>query len=184
MPQLWSKLEKREVHSSVTVVELYLFQALSTPVLAAVGERYYKVTAEALRVCGELVKAVRPNFDNVRLPSILETKGGSCSDLISELQQEITQSVFKLYCLILDMTPFWMKVWLIWYALEFGIKVAYHMQHLQTANGGWDAPTRPVGHFYIRICADWCIEWELALTTKIVLPGFSETSDLVANFHL
>lgn len=94
----------------MTVVELYLFQALSTPVLAAVGERYYKVTAEALRVCGELVKAVRPNFDNVRLPSILETKGGSCSDLISELQQEITQSVFKLYCLILDMTPFWMKV--------------------------------------------------------------------------
>lgn len=33
--------------------------------LAAVGERYYKVTAEALRVCGELVKAIRPNFDNV-----------------------------------------------------------------------------------------------------------------------
>lgn len=41
------------------------FQALSAPVLAAVGERYYKVTAEALRVCGELVKAIRPNFDNV-----------------------------------------------------------------------------------------------------------------------
>lgn len=34
--------------------------------LAAVGERYYKVTAEALRVCGELVKAIRPNFDTVR----------------------------------------------------------------------------------------------------------------------
>lgn len=43
------------------------FQALSAPVLAAVGERYYKVTAEALRVCGELVKAIRPNFDNVRI---------------------------------------------------------------------------------------------------------------------
>ncbi|KAG0632469.1 hypothetical protein M758_1G330700 [Ceratodon purpureus] len=39
-------------------------KALSAPVLAAVGERYYKVTAEALRVCGELVKAIRPNFDN------------------------------------------------------------------------------------------------------------------------
>lgn len=37
-------------------------KALSEPVLSAVGERYYKVTAEALRVCGELVKAVRPNF--------------------------------------------------------------------------------------------------------------------------
>eukprot|EP00246_Nothoceros_aenigmaticus_P008850 TRINITY_DN2398_c0_g2_i1.p1 TRINITY_DN2398_c0_g2~~TRINITY_DN2398_c0_g2_i1.p1 ORF type:complete len:1034 (-),score=241.13 TRINITY_DN2398_c0_g2_i1:61-2811(-) len=35
-------------------------KALSSPVLAAVGERYYKVTAEALRVCGELVKAIRP----------------------------------------------------------------------------------------------------------------------------
>lgn len=46
---------------------LWPFQALSAPVLAAVGERYYKVTAEALRVCGELVKAIRPNFDNVRI---------------------------------------------------------------------------------------------------------------------
>ncbi|XP_024525263.1 cullin-associated NEDD8-dissociated protein 1 isoform X2 [Selaginella moellendorffii] len=36
-------------------------QALSGPVLAAVNERYYKVTAEALRVCGELVKAIRPD---------------------------------------------------------------------------------------------------------------------------
>ncbi|XP_068647216.1 cullin-associated NEDD8-dissociated protein 1 [Aristolochia californica] len=37
-------------------------KALSGPVLSAVGERYYKVTAEALRVCGELVRVVRPNF--------------------------------------------------------------------------------------------------------------------------
>jgi cullin-associated NEDD8-dissociated protein 1 len=37
-------------------------QALSSPVLSAVGERYYKVTAEALRVCGELVRVVRPNI--------------------------------------------------------------------------------------------------------------------------
>ncbi|WOL01566.1 cullin-associated NEDD8-dissociated protein 1 [Canna indica] len=38
-------------------------KALSTPVLSAVGERYYKVTAEALRVCGELVRVLRPNFE-------------------------------------------------------------------------------------------------------------------------
>ncbi|XP_010912657.1 cullin-associated NEDD8-dissociated protein 1 [Elaeis guineensis] len=38
-------------------------QALSGPVLSAVGERYYKVTAEALRVCGELVRVLRPNFE-------------------------------------------------------------------------------------------------------------------------
>ncbi|XP_026434973.1 cullin-associated NEDD8-dissociated protein 1-like isoform X2 [Papaver somniferum] len=35
-------------------------KVLSAPVLSAVGERYYKVTAEALRVCGELVRVVRP----------------------------------------------------------------------------------------------------------------------------
>ena len=40
-----------------------LLQALSGPVLSAVGERYYKVRAEALRVCGELVRVVRPNIE-------------------------------------------------------------------------------------------------------------------------
>ncbi|XP_042493227.1 cullin-associated NEDD8-dissociated protein 1-like [Macadamia integrifolia] len=35
-------------------------KALSGPILSAVGERYYKVTAEALRVSGELVRVVRP----------------------------------------------------------------------------------------------------------------------------
>lgn len=38
-------------------------KALSSPVLSAVGERYYKVTAEALRVCGNLVRVVRPNIE-------------------------------------------------------------------------------------------------------------------------
>lgn len=38
-------------------------KALSSPVLCAVGERYYKVTAEALRVCGELVRVIRPNIE-------------------------------------------------------------------------------------------------------------------------
>ncbi|KAG1370006.1 hypothetical protein COCNU_15G003720 [Cocos nucifera] len=42
-------------------------QALSSPVLSAVGERYYKVTAEALRVCGELVRVLRPNFETCTL---------------------------------------------------------------------------------------------------------------------
>ncbi|CAN6910277.1 unnamed protein product [Brassica oleracea] len=40
-------------------------KALSSPVLAAVGERYYKVTAEALRVCGELVRVVRPSTQSM-----------------------------------------------------------------------------------------------------------------------
>ncbi|XP_059648314.1 cullin-associated NEDD8-dissociated protein 1 [Cornus florida] len=38
-------------------------KALSSPILSAVGERYYKVTAEALRVCGEVVRVVRPNIE-------------------------------------------------------------------------------------------------------------------------
>ncbi|GMH24451.1 hypothetical protein Nepgr_026294 [Nepenthes gracilis] len=38
-------------------------KALSGPVLSAVGERYYKVTAEALRVCGVLVHVLRPNIE-------------------------------------------------------------------------------------------------------------------------
>eukprot|EP00898_Chlorokybus_atmophyticus_P001722 jgi/Chlat1/2550/Chrsp175S02405 len=38
-------------------------QTLSGPVLACVNERYYKVTAEALRVCSELVKVIRPRVD-------------------------------------------------------------------------------------------------------------------------
>nr|GEV52584.1 cullin-associated NEDD8-dissociated protein 1 [Tanacetum cinerariifolium] len=37
-------------------------KAISAPVLSSVGERYYKVTAEALRVCGELVRVMRPNI--------------------------------------------------------------------------------------------------------------------------
>lgn len=41
----------------------FCLQALSAPVLSAVGERYYKVTAEALRVCGELVRVVRPQIE-------------------------------------------------------------------------------------------------------------------------
>ncbi|XP_047329919.1 cullin-associated NEDD8-dissociated protein 1 isoform X2 [Impatiens glandulifera] len=38
-------------------------KALSSSILSAVGERYYKVTAEALRVCGELVRVVRPDIE-------------------------------------------------------------------------------------------------------------------------
>ncbi|KAK6159687.1 hypothetical protein DH2020_003068 [Rehmannia glutinosa] len=39
-------------------------KAISAPVISAVGERYYKVTADALRVCGELVRVVRPNMES------------------------------------------------------------------------------------------------------------------------
>ncbi|XP_057502878.1 cullin-associated NEDD8-dissociated protein 1-like [Actinidia eriantha] len=49
--------------SHLPVVFHPYIKALSSPVLSAVGERYYKVTAEALRVCGELVRVVRPNIE-------------------------------------------------------------------------------------------------------------------------
>jgi hypothetical protein len=39
------------------------FQALSAPILSAIRDRYYKVTTEALRVCGELVRVLRPNLE-------------------------------------------------------------------------------------------------------------------------
>ncbi|KAF5731795.1 cullin-associated NEDD8-dissociated protein 1 [Tripterygium wilfordii] len=48
--------------NSPSVFHSYI-KALSAPVLSAVSERYYKVTAEALRVCGELVHILRPNTE-------------------------------------------------------------------------------------------------------------------------
>lgn len=65
------KLEKR---IPLMCFRLMLLQALSSPVLSAVGERYYKVTAEALRVCGELVRVVRPCVE-VRFVSSRCTSG-------------------------------------------------------------------------------------------------------------
>ena len=47
------------------VKDFFSLQEILDPVLSAVGERYYKVTAEALRVCGELVKVIRPNVNEV-----------------------------------------------------------------------------------------------------------------------
>jgi len=35
---------------------------LAPPVLLAVADKYYKVSAEALRVCEELVHSIRPNL--------------------------------------------------------------------------------------------------------------------------
>ncbi|KAK6159683.1 hypothetical protein DH2020_003064 [Rehmannia glutinosa] len=46
-----------------TFLIIWILHAISAPVISAVGERYYKVTAEALRVCGELVRVVRPNME-------------------------------------------------------------------------------------------------------------------------
>eukprot|EP01018_Ginkgo_biloba_P019172 Gb_04165 [translate_table: standard] len=46
-------------------------KALSGPVLSAASDRYYKVSAEALRVCGELVRAIRPKFET---PSVFDFK--------------------------------------------------------------------------------------------------------------
>jgi hypothetical protein len=47
---------------SASVFHPYI-KALSAPILSAIGDRYYKVTAEALRVCGELVRVLRPNLE-------------------------------------------------------------------------------------------------------------------------
>ena len=39
-------------------------QVVAPAVFAAVGERYYKVTSEALRVCAEMITVVRPSADS------------------------------------------------------------------------------------------------------------------------
>ncbi|XP_038681962.1 cullin-associated NEDD8-dissociated protein 1-like isoform X2 [Tripterygium wilfordii] len=50
--------------NSPSVFHPYIKEFLA-PVLSAVSERYYKVTAEALRVCGELVRILRPNTEDI-----------------------------------------------------------------------------------------------------------------------
>ncbi|TYJ11007.1 hypothetical protein E1A91_A11G246300v1 [Gossypium mustelinum] len=47
---------------SLSVFHPYI-KDLSNLVLSVVDDRYYKVTAKALKVCGELVRVVRPNLE-------------------------------------------------------------------------------------------------------------------------
>uniref|UniRef100_A0A0E0G1Z7 TATA-binding protein interacting (TIP20) domain-containing protein n=1 Tax=Oryza nivara TaxID=4536 RepID=A0A0E0G1Z7_ORYNI len=51
-------------------------QALYGPILSAIGDRYDKVTAEALRVCEELVRVLHPNSEEVKECAI------SCMSLV------------------------------------------------------------------------------------------------------
>uniref|UniRef100_I1NXL8 Cullin-associated NEDD8-dissociated protein 1 n=1 Tax=Oryza glaberrima TaxID=4538 RepID=I1NXL8_ORYGL len=69
-PKLIERFREREENVKnilmafvIIVLIVVKFQALSGPILSAIGDRYYKVTAEALRVCGELVRVLRPNFE-------------------------------------------------------------------------------------------------------------------------
>lgn len=47
----------------IIVLIVVKFQALYGPILSAIGDRYDKVTAEALRVCEELVRVLHPNSE-------------------------------------------------------------------------------------------------------------------------
>ncbi|XP_061357251.1 cullin-associated NEDD8-dissociated protein 1 [Gastrolobium bilobum] len=81
-------------------------KALSAPVLSAVGERYYKVTAEALRVCGELVRVVRPNIEGSGFdfrPYIHPIYNGIMSRLINQDQdQEVKECAISCVGLIVS----------------------------------------------------------------------------------
>ncbi|KAF2294067.1 hypothetical protein GH714_007230 [Hevea brasiliensis] len=68
-------------------------KALSSPVLSAVGERYYKVTAEALRVCGELVRIVRPNIQANR--ALRQATLGTLNSLIVAYGDQIGSSAYE-----------------------------------------------------------------------------------------
>ncbi|XP_047164214.1 cullin-associated NEDD8-dissociated protein 1 isoform X1 [Vigna umbellata] len=81
-------------------------KALSAPVLSAVGERYYKVTAEALRVCGELVRVVRPNIEGSGFdfrPYVQPIYNGIMSRLINQDQdQEVKECAISCMGLIVS----------------------------------------------------------------------------------
>ncbi|KAG4929120.1 hypothetical protein JHK84_046091 [Glycine max] len=81
-------------------------KALSAPVLSAVGERYYKVTAEALRVCGELVRVVRPNIEGSGFdfrPYVHPIYNGIMSRLINQDQdQEVKECAISCMGLIVS----------------------------------------------------------------------------------
>ncbi|KAL2339325.1 hypothetical protein Fmac_013771 [Flemingia macrophylla] len=81
-------------------------KALSAPVLSAVGERYYKVTAEALRVCGELVRVVRPNIEGSGFdfrPYVHPVYNGIMSRLINQDQdQEVKECAISCMGLIVS----------------------------------------------------------------------------------
>ncbi|CAJ1940461.1 unnamed protein product [Sphenostylis stenocarpa] len=88
-------------------LHLYFYsQALSAPVLSAVGERYYKVTAEALRVCGELVRVVRPNIEGSGFdfrPYVHPIYNGIMSRLINQDQdQEVKECAISCMGLIVS----------------------------------------------------------------------------------
>ncbi|KAF1890490.1 hypothetical protein Lal_00041249 [Lupinus albus] len=92
---------------SPDVFHLYI-KALSAPVLSAVAERYYKVTAEALRVCGELVRVVRPNIEGSSFdfsPYVHPIYNGIMSRLINQDQdQEVKECA--IFCMGLVISTF------------------------------------------------------------------------------
>ncbi|KAI4296141.1 hypothetical protein L6164_036124 [Bauhinia variegata] len=81
-------------------------KAISFPVLSAVGERYYKVTAEALRVCGELVRVVRPNIEGSNFdfrPYVHPIYNGIMSRLINQDQdQEVKECAISCMGLVVS----------------------------------------------------------------------------------
>ncbi|KAK2661463.1 hypothetical protein Ddye_000037 [Dipteronia dyeriana] len=81
-------------------------KALCTPVLSAVGERYYKVTAEALRVCGELVRVVRPNIEGLGFdfkPYVLPLYNAIMSRLTNQDQdQEVKECAISCMGLVIS----------------------------------------------------------------------------------
>ncbi|KAK1323717.1 Cullin-associated NEDD8-dissociated protein 1 [Acorus calamus] len=81
-------------------------KVLLNPVLSAVGERYYKVTAEALRVCGELVRVIRPSFEACPLdfkPYVRPIYNAILSRLANQDQdQEVKESAISCMGLVIS----------------------------------------------------------------------------------
>ncbi|KAJ6798880.1 cullin-associated NEDD8-dissociated protein 1 isoform X2 [Iris pallida] len=93
------------ISHSPSVFHPYI-EALSNPVLSAVRERYYKVTAEALRVCGELVRVLRPNFETCTFdfrPYVRPTYNAILTRLANQDQdQEVKECAISCMSLVIS----------------------------------------------------------------------------------
>ncbi|KAK8328509.1 hypothetical protein V6Z11_A11G255300 [Gossypium hirsutum] len=64
IPRIEKALNDKSSTSNLKIEALIFTRLdLSSLVLSVVDDRYYKVTAKALKVCGELVRVVRPNLE-------------------------------------------------------------------------------------------------------------------------
>ncbi|KAK2373384.1 E2F transcription factor E2FE [Trifolium repens] len=95
-----------EMISLDDAARLLLGDAYNSSTIRTVGDRYYKVAAEALRVRGELVSAVRPNIEGSGFdfrPYVHPIYNGILSSLINhDQEQEVKECAISCMGLIVS----------------------------------------------------------------------------------